>query len=492
MSVRVRIAPSPTGNLHIGTARTALVNYLYARHLGGTFVLRVEDTDQQRSRQEYTDNILSGLRQLGLSWDEGPEVGGDYGPYAQSERVSIYAEAFQRLKQDDQVYPCFCTPETIQKEREQAEKSGETYVYSGTCKALSKAEVDAQKATGVRYAYRLHVPIETLSFDDLVRGEVTFNTATLGDFIVARQDELPLYNLAVVIDDHAMKITHVLRGEDHISNTPKQILLYRALGATPPVFGHTPMMLAPDRSKLSKRHGATSVDDYIAQGYLPEALLNYLALLGWSPADTQEEIFTLEALASAFELKDVSKSGAVFDVEKLKWMNGQWIRRLSPEALWSRLQPFLAEAQINVDAHPTAWWLETVKLVQDKLVYLPDYLSQCDFLLGELVYQADQVSKAFGLPSALPVLEALATELKTVAWTTASIHEAFESLKQNQPFKMKEIMWPIRAALSGRTSGADLHQSIYLLGQDAVLTRLQEAQAYIARTAQDVKEGQAV
>lgn len=492
MSVRVRIAPSPTGNLHIGTARTALVNYLYARHLGGTFVLRVEDTDQQRSRQEYTDNILSGLRQLGLSWDEGPEVGGDYGPYAQSERASIYAEAFQRLKENAQVYPCFCTPETIQKEREHAEQSGETYVYTGTCKHLNEAEIKARKDTGARYAYRLHVPIEVLSFEDLVRGEVSFNTATLGDFIVARQDELPLYNLAVVIDDHAMRITHVLRGEDHISNTPKQILLYRALGATPPAFGHTPMMLAPDRSKLSKRHGATSVDDYIAQGYLPEALLNYLALLGWSPANTQEEIFTLEALASAFVLEDVSKSGAVFDVEKLKWMNGQWIRRMTPEALWNRLQPFLTEADIDVTAHDEDWWLATVKLVQDKLVHLPDYLTQCDFLLGDLVYLPEQVGKAFAMPSASPVLEALAAALTDTSWTTEAIHEAFETLKQNQPFKMKEIMWPIRAALSGRTSGADLHQSIYLLGQAKVLKRLQEAQAYLKASPEGVKEGQTV
>ena len=252
------------------------------------------------------------------------------------------------------------------------------------------------------------------------------------------------------------------------------------------------MMLAPDRSKLSKRHGATSVDDYIAQGYLPEALLNYLALLGWSPAQTQEEIFTLEALANAFELKDVSKSGAVFDVEKLKWMNGQWIRRMTPETLWQRLQPFLAAANLDLTAHDEEWWLETVKLVQDKLVHLPDYLAQCDFLLGDLVYQPEQVSKAFAMPSALPVLEALGSALKDISWTTEAIHGVFDELKQNQPFKMKEIMWPIRAALSGRTSGADLHQSIYLLGQARVLSRLQEAQTYIKASAQDVKEGQAV
>lgn len=495
MSVRVRIAPSPTGNLHIGTARTALVNYLYARHLQGTFVLRVEDTDQQRSLPEYTENILSGLHNLGLSWDEGPQVGGAYGPYAQSERTAIYAQAFADLKAKKQVYPCFCSSETIQSEREAAEKAGATYVYSGTCRQLSEAEVTERQNQGERYAYRLRVPVEVLSFQDLIRGEVSFNTATLGDFIVARQDELPLYNLAVVIDDAAMEITHVLRGEDHISNTPKQILLYRALDRQPPVFGHTPMMLAPDRSKLSKRHGATSVDAYLAQGYLPEALLNYLALLGWSPSHTQEEIFTLDELIQYFTLEDVSKSGAVFDVEKLNWMNGQWIRRLEVSELWDRLQPIVSEAGLDISAQPSDWWLQTVALVQDKLVRLPDYLSQCDFLLQDLTYVPEQVQKAFAMPSAIPVLEALSASLAECQWTPDTLHEVFDALKQNQPFKMKEIMWPIRAALSGRTSGADLHQSIYLLGQERVLARLAQALDTIATppvAGEKSKEEQAV
>lgn len=494
MSVRVRIAPSPTGNLHIGTARTALVNYLYARHLQGTFVLRVEDTDQQRSLPEYTENILMGLHQLGLTWDEGPQVEGPYGPYFQSERTAIYAQAFADLKARNQVYPCFCTSDVIQAEREAAEKAGETYVYSGTCRHLSAEEVTRRQSQGERFAYRLRVPEEVLSFEDLIRGEVRFNTATLGDFIVARQDELPLYNLAVVIDDAAMEITHVLRGEDHISNTPKQILLYRALNRTPPIFGHTPMMLAPDRSKLSKRHGATSVDAYLAQGYLPEALLNYLALLGWSPSHTQEEIFTLDELIQYFTLEDVSKSGAVFDVEKLNWMNGQWIRRLEVPALWERLQPFISAEGLDLNAHAEAWWLQTVTLVQDKLVRLPDYLSQCDFLLHDLSYQPEQVQKAFEMASALPVLNALREALAGIPWTPEGIHEVFDALKQTQPFKMKEIMWPIRAALSGRTSGADLHQSIYLLGQERVLERLSQALHYIANPVapEQSKEEQAV
>lgn len=491
MSVRVRIAPSPTGNLHIGTARTALVNYLYARHLDGVFVLRVEDTDQQRSRDEYTQNILSGLKNLGLTWDEGPEIGGDYGPYAQSERSTIYHEAFATLKANQKVYPCFCSTEMIQAEREAAEKAGETYVYSGTCRQLSETEIADRQAQGDAFVYRLRVDTEEITFTDLVRGDVTFNTATLGDFIVARQDELPLYNLAVVIDDAAMKITHVLRGEDHISNTPKQILLYRALGEQAPTFGHTPMMLAPDRSKLSKRHGATSVDDYLAQGYLPEALLNYLALLGWSPADTQEEIFSLDALVKHFELKDMSKSGAVFDIEKLNWMNGQWIRRLEVVELWQRIAPLVEQAGFALSSHDEAWWHQSVALVQDKLVRLPDYLSQCDFLLADLTYAPEQVEKAFKMESALPVLSALASGLASIDWTPEAIHGVFETLKQEQPFKMKQIMWPIRAALSGRTFGADLHQSIFLLGQENVLSRLSQAQHYINTTVQN-KEEQAV
>ncbi len=480
MSVRVRIAPSPTGNLHIGTARTALVNYLFAKHHQGTFVVRIEDTDKARSKPEYTQNILSGLHQIGLQWDEGPETGGDYGPYAQSEREDLYLKAVEDLIQQGQIYPCFCSPEEIQQEREAAEAEGKTYVYSGKYRDLSAEDAKKLQDAGTPYVYRVKVPSESLTFEDLVRGEVTFDTALIGDFIVARQDKLPLYNLAVVIDDAAMKITHVLRGEDHISNTPKQILLYRAMGLEPPAFGHTPMMLAPDRSKLSKRHGATSVDEYMAQGYLPEALVNYLALLGWSPADTEEEIFDVETLGKLFQLQDVSKSGAVFDTEKLNWMNGQWLRKLSTEELWQRLRPFLAEKSVNTEQHPLSWWLDVVALVQEKLVRLTDFFDQADFLLtDELVYEEDKVKKAFKMESAIPVLTALETALKEIDWNPDNIATAFDTLKAEQPFKMKQIMWPIRAALSGRTFGADLHTSIYLLGKDRVLQRLSRAQTYV-------------
>lgn len=479
MSVRVRIAPSPTGNLHIGTTRTALFNYLFARRHGGSFILRVEDTDKQRSKAEYTQNILSGLQGLGLNWDEGPnlegEEKGDYGPYAQSQRGASYSKYLQLLLQEEKIYPCFCSSEELQVERQAAESVSKTYVYSQRCRALDPVEAQKRIDAGEKAVYRLKVPEKKVTFTDLVRGEVSFDTRTLGDFIIARKGLDPLYNFAVVIDDYEMKITHVLRGEDHISNTPKQILIYEAIGATVPQFGHTAMMLAPDRSKLSKRHGATSVGDYLDQGYLPEALVNYLALLGWSPPDDQE-IFTLSELEAAFDLSTVSKSGAVFDVEKLKWTNSQWIKRLSEKELWLRLEPILKAKGYSLESHDEAWWLSSVVLVQEKLTLLGDYLEQVDFLLAdELEYEVDKVQKSFIMPSFEPVLEALKKALETMDWNAEALHQIFEQLKSDQPFKMKEIMWPIRTALTGRTFGADLQQSILLLGQANCLKRIDKA-----------------
>lgn len=478
MTVRVRIAPSPTGNLHIGTTRTALLNYLFARRQQGRFILRVEDTDRERSKSEYTENILNGLRDLGLSWDEGPQVGGEFGPYAQSERLEIYKKSLQSLLEQDKIYPCYCTPEQISAERQVAEAAGSTYVYSRQCASLN-AEQQQAKAAQQTWVYRLRSAIQNLGFDDLIRGTVTVDTGLIGDFIVARQDLSPLYNFAVVVDDLEMKITHVLRGEDHISNTPKQILIYQAFGAQAPIFGHTAMMLAPDRSKLSKRHGATAVGDYLAQGYLPEALVNYLALLGWSPPGEQE-IYALDELAAVFELADLGKSGAVFDIEKLKWVNGQWIRRLSPAELWQRIKPFAEAKAINLDLHSEDWWQQSVLLVQEKLVLLTDYFEQADFLIAQdLPLQAEQVNKALRMDSAVPVLQALADKLQSGPWLLEELHAVFEALKTEQPFKMKDIMWPIRAALSGRTFGADLQTSMLLLGRERCLQRIQSALTYI-------------
>lgn len=481
MTVRVRIAPSPTGKLHIGTTRTALFNYLFARNQAGQFILRVEDTDKIRSEATHTHNILSGLQQLGLHWDEGPVVGGPHGPYFQSEREAIYKRYLQQLLDQQLIYPCFCTPEELQAERDAAEANGQTYIYSGKWREADAAEVQQRLAAGQAHTFRLKVPTKDVVFTDLIRGEIRFDTRTLGDFIIARQGLEPLYNFAVVVDDLEMQISHVLRGEDHISNTPKQILIYEALGATPPIFGHTAMMLAPDRSKLSKRHGATSIDAYLEQGYLPEALVNYLALLGWSPPEGQE-IMSLDELIAAFKLESVSKSGAIFDIEKLKWVNGQWLRRLGPADVWQRLQPLLQQAELDLDSRPEDWWLASVQLVQEKMTLLPDYLAQTDFLFNAPDLQQESAAQALALPSAQPVLSGLKSLLADMSWQADALQQCFAELKQQQAFKMKEIMWPIRAALTGRTAGADLQQSILLLGREQTLQRLQQALKTLAET----------
>lgn len=472
--IRVRIAPSPTGMLHIGTTRTALFNYLFARHHGGTYVLRMEDTDTERSKAEYTQNIIKGFQNLGLNWDEGPDTGGAYGPYTQSERTHLYTEALQSLITKQSAYPCFCTPDDLQQEKELAERNKSTYIYSGKCRQLSAEECQHRIKQGTPHVYRLKTPSKSIIFEDLVRGEIEFHSSTIGDFIIAKGLSQPIYNFAVVVDDVGMKITHVLRGEDHISNTPKQILIYEALGYEPPLFGHTAMMLAPDRSKLSKRHGATSISDYLQMGVLKEALINYLALLGWSPPEGQE-ILSLEELISHFSLDKVTKSGAIFDIEKLKWVNGQWIRRMSPEELLHHSRPFLTA--FDLDSYSDDWLKDALNLVSEKVNLLTDLPDQLDFLLlSTLDYKEEGVKKAFQMPSASDVLTHLKAQVEASPdWQLEQMSSIFETLKNELDYKMKQIMWPIRAALSGRTFGPDLQKSMVLLGKERVLSRIDHA-----------------
>ncbi|MGE3724774.1 MAG: glutamate--tRNA ligase [Candidatus Sericytochromatia bacterium] len=471
--IRVRIAPSPTGNLHIGTARTTLFNYLFARHHGGTLILRIEDTDQVRSQAHFTENILTGLKGLGLSWDEGPDVGGNCGPYFQSERNEIYFKALAELEAKQQVYPCFCSEADLQIERQAAEKTGTTYIYSRKCSQLSQTEAQSRIASGATPVWRLRVPSKVVAFDDLIRGRIEIQSDLIGDIIIAKRDRSPIYNFAVVIDDVEMKISHVLRGEDHISNTPKQILIYEALGATLPAFGHFPMILAPDRSKLSKRHGATSVGEYLDKGFLTEALVNYLALLGWSAPDNRE-VLALSELCEFFDLGHVNKSGAIFDIEKLTWLNGQWLRQLPRETLLERLSPWLEKQGTPAADFDPDWLLAVLDLVQEKCRLLTDILDQAAFLLKpELTPDPEQTQKAFELASAKEVLSAFATAFEQLEpWTVDTLHTLFEQQKSQLPYKMKEIMWPLRAALTGRTAGADLQQSLFLLGQKRSLERL--------------------
>ncbi|HUG49304.1 MAG TPA: glutamate--tRNA ligase, partial [Candidatus Limnocylindria bacterium] len=391
-AVRCRIAPSPTGPLHLGTARTALFNYLFARHHGGTFILRLEDTDVARSSLDYERDILENLHWLRLTWDEGPEVAGQpargpFGPYRQMQRLERYAAAAARLLAEDKAYHCYCTPDELAADKRAQEAARQPPHYVGRCARLTADERRAREAEGRKPVIRFRVGEGVVAFDDIVRGHVEIDTTALGgDLVIVRSDGTPLYHFCVVVDDVEMEISHVIRGEDHLSNTPKHILLFRALGADVPVFAHLPLILNPDRTKMSKRKVQTAIADYRAQGFLPEALVNYLALLGWS-SGTEEEIFGLDELVERFDLARVQSAGAVFDRERLEWLNGQWIRRLPEDELADRALPFLARRLEEAHARgagarqPTADdLLALMPIVRERLATLGAVGDMLDFV----------------------------------------------------------------------------------------------------------------
>lgn len=338
--IRVRIAPSPTGYLHIGTARTALFNYLFAKNQGGKFILRIEDTDLERSDEKFTKEIIESLHWLGIEYDEGPDVGGPYSPYRQRERLETYKKYLKQLLDENKAYYCFCTEEELEKEREAQMARGEPPIYSGRCAELNERQIKKFYDESRKPIIRFRMPAKIIVFEDLIRGVLEFDTKLIGDIAIAKNLETPLYNFAVVIDDYTMKISHVIRGEDHISNTPKQLAIIEALEFPKPKYAHLPMILGPDQSKLSKRHGATSIREYCDQGYLPEAMLNFMALLGWN-SKTEQEIFSKEELIKNFLLEKTSKSGAVFNIEKLNWLNGYYIRKMGLTDLTEKCIPYL-------------------------------------------------------------------------------------------------------------------------------------------------------
>jgi len=344
--VRVRIAPSPTGPLHVGRARTALFNWLFARHYGGAFILRIEDTDRQRSSDANLVSILDSLRWLGMDWDEGPEVGGKYAPYFQMQRLDTYRQATARLLQEDKAYHCYCTPSELDAMRQEAKAAKVAFRYPGRCLHLTSQQLSDYQVEGRRTVVRFKMPTDgATAFTDLIHGIISWQNSEMDDLVIVKSDGIPTYNFAAVIDDSMMDISHVIRGDDHIANTPKQILIYQALGYKPPEFGHLPMILGLDRAKLSSRHGAASVTDFAAMGYLPEAMMNYLALLGWS-YDDKREFFTTKELVECFDISRVGKTGAAFSMQKLEWMNGAYIRGLSPDELATRAIPFMQQAGI--------------------------------------------------------------------------------------------------------------------------------------------------
>ncbi|HET7520972.1 MAG TPA: glutamate--tRNA ligase [Candidatus Limnocylindria bacterium] len=480
--IRVRMAPSPTGPLHIGTARTSLYNYLFARHHGGTYVLRVEDTDAARSTVEHERDIIDNLHWLGISWDEGPQVAGgedigSFGPYRQSQRMELYAAEASRLLEAGHAYHCWCTPEELEAVRRQQEANREAPRYNGRCLRLTDADRQQFAAEGRRPAVRFRVPAETIRFDDLIRGEVEFDNSLLGDFVIVRADGVPLYHFVVVIDDEKMGITHVIRGEDHLSNTPKHIALIRALGYAEPRFGHIPLILNPDRSKMSKRKSQTAITAFREQGYLPEALVNFLAFLGWSPG-TEEEIFTLDELSQRFDLDHVHKAGAVFDQDRLDHLNGVYIRSLTDEQLALRLRPFLPDA---LDDEAV---LRVAPLIKERLVRLADAAELTAFLTesdGEVaaLYGVDQLVPKGRTPAdaatALRVARDTLAELDDRDFAADVLESRSRNAADGLGWKAGDFFRPLRAAVTGRRVSPPLFGSMELLGRGRVLARLDAA-----------------
>jgi glutamyl-tRNA synthetase len=467
VTVRVRIAPSPTGNLHIGTARTAVFNWLFAHNQKGKFILRIEDTDEARSRQEYTDNIQSGLKWLGLNWDEGP--------FFQTQRLDRYQQAIQTLLNKNLAYRCYCTPEELEQMREEQKAKGLAPRYDNRHRNLTPEQIEAYEAQGRKPVIRFKIDDDReIVWHDLIRDEVTWKGSDLGgDMVVARAAEgdrafgQPLYNLAVVVDDIDMEITHVIRGEDHIANTAKQILLYEAMGAKVPEFAHTPLILNQDGRKLSKRDGVTSIDDFRKMGFLPEAMANYMSLLGWTPPDSTEEIFTLSQAAEKFSLDRVNKAGAKFDWAKLDWINSQYLHQMPPDKLVELLVPYWQEAGYEINLDIDRPWLESLTaMIAPSLTRLTDAVKESQLLFGQSVEYSEEALDFLKQDEVKPLLqELLEMTNSTSALTEETAKSTINQLTKTHKVKKGLVMRSLRAGLTGQLHGPDLIQSWLLLNQ---------------------------
>ncbi len=478
-NIRVRFAPSPTGTLHIGGARTALFNYLYARNHNGKLILRMEDTDLERSTELSADGILEGLNWLGIDWDEGPDKGGPYGPYRQSERLAIYQKYLQQLLDAGKAYYCFCTPDDLQIQREKAQAAKENYAYDGGCRDLTPGEIATRLEQGLKPTIRFKMPAQgTTVVHDMVRGDVVFQNDLTDDYIIAKSDGWPTYNFAVVVDDYTMQISHVIRAEEHLSNTPKQIRLYQALDFDLPQFAHVSMILAPDRSKLSKRHGATSVQEFRDQGYLPQALLNYLALLGWSTGD-DIDIMTIKEMINRFNLDNVSKSAAIYDIEKLSWMNGQYLSAMN---LTDIIPMIAVEARscgyLNEDNQD--YFIKAIDLVRSRVKTLADLFPASEYFFVEPQhYDEKGVEKYFRKAGAEEKLQIMLSLLENRPFTAEQIEIAIRSKTDELGIKAADLIHPTRLALSGRTNTPGLFEIMELLGPESCAVRLKLAGDFI-------------
>ncbi|ACL18463.1 glutamate--tRNA ligase [Desulfitobacterium hafniense] len=484
--LKVRFAPSPTGPLHIGGARSALFNYLLARKEDGVFIVRSEDTDLERSSRESEHNIMEALRWLNIQWDEGIEVGGDNGPYRQTERLALYQEYTDRLLASGDAYYCYCSEEELEQERQDLMAKGETPRYLGKCRHLSAAERQTYEAAGRKPVVRFRVPEgRQILINDRVRGEVVFDSDGIGDYVIVKSDGIPTYNFAVVIDDTTMNITHVIRGEEHLSNTPRQVLIYQALGLPTPEFAHISLILNTEGKKMSKRDGDTAVIDYQAKGYLPEAVVNFIALMGWSPPG-EEEFFTLEEMTQAFSLERVSKSPAVFDLNKLNYMNAHYIKQADPERLTDLAVPYLREMgaipQGTLSEEERAWVTHYVQAIINHLSYMAQVKDFVHYVQGGEAPtpegEALEILQGEQVPA---VLDLFVEKLKSLeAIRVDTVKPLFKQITKETKLGGKQVFMPIRIALTGQMHGPELYDIVPLLGLENVLSRLAGTKALLA------------
>ncbi len=473
--VRVRFAPSPTGYLHIGNARTALFNWLFAKKHNGAFILRIEDTDVVRTKESYIEQIMEDLRWLGMDWDEGPDEGGPYGPYRQSERLNHYVKFAEKLLADGKAYRCYCSEAQLEARRKEAMKKGQTPRYDNRCRNLTSAKEAEFIAQGAKPCLRLKVPATTISVDDLIRGKVTFDLGLMGDFVIMKSDRTPAFNFAVVVDDVLMKISHVIRGEDHLPNTPRHLLLFEALGFPPPKYVHMSITLGSDGNRLSKRRGATSITEYRRLGYLPEALVNYLALLGWSP-ESGKEILSRDELIKEYEIERMTKSSDIFDQKKLDWMGATYIRSADLDRLTKLAIDYLKkDGRVSdpITQEKFEWLKQIVEVVRDHLSHLSQITDLVDIFFEEaptIASDAEEVLKGDRARSILKVLEEALMKIDRL--DKDSFKEIIGQVGQKSKAKGKDLYLPIRAALTGRLHGPELRLALPILGKDRSLARI--------------------
>ncbi len=474
--IRVRMAPSPTGDAHVGHARTTLYNYLLARQNGGTFILRIDDTDTKRNTEESEAGVYRGLRWLGLDWDEGPDKGGPHVPYRQSERLDIYQKYIDQLLASGKAYECYCTSEELEAERQAQLAAKEDIKYSGKCRNLTEQQRQELRAAGRTPTVRLKVPDVTIGFHDLVRGWIETDCSLMGDFIILKSSGMPVYNFATVIDDYLMQISQVTRGAEHISNTFPQILIYQALGFEVPQFAHFSLMLNEDRTKMSKRMGATFVGEYAEMGYLPEAMLNFLAFLGWSPSGDDEEILTIDDLLEKFSLEQCTVSNAIFDIKKLDWINAKWIRRLDPADLAQRLVPFFQKESFIGSDYDMDHLKQVALLIQERLPRL-DSVRDFPYLFLEPEVPVAEIKKLLKDKDGRVGLQAVVAAIRDLPWQEAELDAAVHQVKADLGWSNKELFMTLRLATCGGKVSPPLFPMMEVLGRDTVLARLERAAA---------------